>query len=289
MARRAATLCLAALGLAAAAAPAAPAQQESARPARVVGRVLERASGKPIEAVYVRLVGRTETGRLTDGWGAFAFARVEAGVYQLQVEHLGYESRSDTITVAGGEVLSLEVRLELQPVELTPLVVTARRWSVSPRLWSFYDRVDTGLGEYITREDIERRQPARVAHMIDELPGVTIVPVGTSRYRIVLSRYARNSPSGQLGACFPIVFVDGMRHRGYETIDELVMPEDVEGIEVYKGLATLPAEFADPGAECGAIAIWTRRGLAPGEGTKWTIWKVVAIPVVFVLGFLVLR
>jgi hypothetical protein len=30
----------------------------------------------------------------------------------------------------------------------------------------FYERADQGLGHYITREDIERRKPGRITHMI---------------------------------------------------------------------------------------------------------------------------
>ena len=43
-------------------------------------------------------------------------------------------------------------------------------------------------------------------------------------------------------------------------IDEVISPGSVEGIEVYRGLSTVPAEFLNPDAECGVIAIWTRRG-----------------------------
>ena len=32
----------------------------------------------------------------------------------------------------------------------------------------------------------------------------------------------------------------------------------IAGVEVYKGPATLPAEFAGSNARCGAIVIWTK-------------------------------
>ena len=43
-------------------------------------------------------------------------------------------------------------------------------------------------------------------------------------------------------------------------IDDVVSPASVEGIEVYRGLSTVPAEFLNPDAACGVIAIWTKRG-----------------------------
>ena len=38
---------------------------------------------------------------------------------------------------------------------------------------------------------------------------------------------------------------------------------EIEGIELYSGIATLPPEFSRPNrVSCGAIVIWTRRPIA---------------------------
>ena len=42
-------------------------------------------------------------------------------------------------------------------------------------------------------------------------------------------------------------------------VDELVQPMDVEVIEVFRGLGSIPPEFLTPQARCGVIAIWTKR------------------------------
>ena len=71
--------------------------------------------------------------------------------------------------------------------------------------------------------------------------------------------------------CATQIFVDGFllnRRTGSSRgappidfrIDDVVSPSSIEGIEVYRGLSTVPAEFLNPDAECGVIAIWTRRG-----------------------------
>jgi hypothetical protein len=66
------------------------------------------------------------------------------------------------------------------------------------------------------------------------------------------------------GPCPVQIWVDGMlttRAAGENVpLDDLASPGILEGIEIYRGLATIPPEFVSPGARCGVIAIWTRRG-----------------------------
>jgi outer membrane receptor for ferrienterochelin and colicin len=40
----------------------------------------------------------------------------------------------------------------------------------------------------------------------------------------------------------------------------MVPVSSIEGIEVYKGAAQLPAEFGGSNSMCGVVAIWTKRG-----------------------------
>ncbi len=46
------------------------------------------------------------------------------------------------------------------------------------------------------------------------------------------------------------------------SLDDVVNPETVEGIEVYRTAAQVPAEFGGSGifTRCGVLVIWTRRG-----------------------------
>ncbi|WP_423924508.1 carboxypeptidase regulatory-like domain-containing protein [Candidatus Palauibacter sp.] len=43
-----------------------------------------------------------------------------------------------------------------------------------------------------------------------------------------------------------------------ESINDLVLPTEIAGIEVYTGAAALPAEFGGHDARCGAVVIWTK-------------------------------
>jgi hypothetical protein len=39
-----------------------------------------------------------------------------------------------------------------------------------------------------------------------------------------------------------------------------VRVNEIEVLEVYRGAAQIPAEYARGGVQCGVVAVWTRRG-----------------------------
>jgi hypothetical protein len=43
-----------------------------------------------------------------------------------------------------------------------------------------------------------------------------------------------------------------------ESIDRIVNPMHIEGIEVYTHAAEVSVEYRGPGTSCGAILLWTR-------------------------------
>ena len=78
------------------------------------------------------------------------------------------------------------------------------------------------------------------------MPGVQLVERGMGGNSVLLR------------GCAPAVFIDGIRVRGgASSIDDLVSPIEIAGIEVYRG-PEVPVEFSGPGSGCGAILIWTQ-------------------------------
>jgi hypothetical protein len=232
-------------------------QEGRGQDAVVLGHVLDAESGRPVETVEIRLVGRgQDLLRVTDGEGEFLFPRVPPGTYEIVLSHLAYGTHTDTVEVGAGELVRYEARLAMQPIELEPLAVTVARRSVSPNLLGFYERMSMGRGHFITREDIERRQPGRATHIIGDIPTVRVRMEGaSSRYYVEFSRYR---------GCPPAVYLNRtlLNPSGGEraVIDDYVMPNEVEAVEAYDSPASLPAEFGGSRAGCGVIVIWTRGG-----------------------------
>ena len=72
-------------------------------------------------------------------------------------------------------------------------------------------------------------------------------------------RYRGSTPFVQFLRCDHVnVYIDGIRsHDGFRDFSAL-SPLDIEAMEVYHGLATVPPEFSPQPNDCAAIVVWTR-------------------------------
>ncbi|MFK8164896.1 MAG: TonB-dependent receptor plug domain-containing protein, partial [Lewinella sp.] len=71
--------------------------------------------------------GTAGTGTVTDIDGAYSLDLKSAGTYTLTVSYIGYESISETFTLAAGENKTWDVDLELGATQLTELIVVGSR------------------------------------------------------------------------------------------------------------------------------------------------------------------
>ncbi len=258
--RQFAVLCVLVFAALAFAAPVAGQQR-----VRVEGQVLDAGNRRPLG--FANITVRRPDGRFVqqvqaDSVGRFEFVVSRIGAVQLRVERLGYRGNTTPILFFDDKkYMQVEVSLDAEAILLAPLEVIV--WSEvdpSPFLDNFRRRLQTGQGIYITREQIEARNPTFVSDMLRTVPGVAFGTSGRgNRASIQMARSASMR-------CYTQIFVDGMLVNPPEVgesnarLDDFVTPSSVEGIEIYRGLSTVPAEFLTPEAECGVIAVWTRRG-----------------------------
>jgi TonB family protein len=194
---------------------------------------------------------------VTADGGTFHFDALPTGWADLVVRRLGF--RPETLTVelpqiAGGRIV---VPLSRVSEVMRPVVVRA---AATPRgiLAGYEHRRTAGFGHFVTRTDIERRRPQRTTDLLRTVPGLTLERTEAGQ---VMPRF-RNATNGfQGGRCDPNYWLDGTPLGPSLDLDALP-PQAIEGIELYSGIATVPAALRGLGraGSCGVIAIWTRHG-----------------------------
>ena len=230
------------------------------------GNVVDPSTGAGVATAFVEFLdvhNRVRASVVADGEGAFVLADLPAGSFRLRASRIGY---TRTVTpywrLESGDVLTVVVYVDPDAVLLAPLEITARERSRSPVLSAYYNRAERGLGgTFITREEIERRHPSLVSDLLADVPGVRLTSGGIGANSRVVTIPRNAMLRG--GQCPVQIWVDGMlvtRGAVQVSIDELATPETLEGIEIFRGLATIPPEFVTPEARCGVVALWTRRG-----------------------------
>ena len=247
----------------AATAPLAPIPAATASPeadiGRIVGFVREGDRGGGIAGVSIRLEGPDERTAITDRDGAFRFELLPEGTYTIRADHLAYEAVEVEVDVAGDDrTTRVEIRLLPGTIAVAPLVVQVegRRPTFGP-LVQVYERIDRqrrmGLGTILTRDDIERRVGGRVTDLMQGMAGVRVIP-GPEGTTIQMRRAV------SLRGCPVQIYLDGIK-VGTGSPDDYVIPTELEILEVYRGGSQVPPEFSGSDAQCGVVAMWTRRGI----------------------------
>lgn len=228
----------------------------------VQGRTLDASNRAWVPAAVVTLrslAGDSVGVAITNAEAAFRIPAPRAGRYVLHASRIGF---ADVVTtefaVRAGEHVTVEVLLGTDPVELSPLNVTSRRYGEAGLVGAHRRRAAwierTGIGRVITRAEIEASPRAYVTDYLYGVSGVQVVGNGSDA-RI------------RMRGCTPSVFVDGVRAQGMSV--NAVTPDAIEGIEVYRSVSEVPPELRGGSSSCGAVALWTRVGeRTPG---KWTL------------------
>lgn len=119
----------------------------------------------------------------------------------------------------------------------------------------FKRRMKSGFGEFITREEIEKRQPQHTSDLLRTVPGVNVGPVQYGRAPVRMRSAGRT--------CSPVIFLDGVLSRNF-VLDDL-SPDAIEGIEVYRRGSETPPQFNTGSSRCGTLVVWTRTGGSANE------------------------
>ena len=269
----------------------------SALAQRVHGRLVDVVTGAPLAGGLLTL--RTAQGErigsvATTTAGRFEIRAPGPGLYYVEVSRLGYRLlRDGPFELEQSSEREAVYSLQRQAFHLAPIEVSAEKpaeRSAYLEQVGFYERQKSDFGHYITRDEIEARHPDRFTDLMRTIPGVRILPSPTGIGGASLQ--FRGSLLSHGGVCQPQVVIDGLivirgtarpwrpgdgrvvdrateqavpqpdPDRVQVSIDDLVMPDDVAAVEVFRSGVQVPARFGgtSTSTQCGVIAIWTRRG-----------------------------
>lgn len=229
--------------------------------ARIRGAAISSFNGRPLAGVTISAPD-VQRVAVTDSNGRFELAALPTGKRAIRVSFEGRETPEYVFTLQGQQTKQISVLLDVDAVDLDPLVVEAREPNIWRDLAGFYERrrAYSGFAHFFTREEITRMRPTRLSGLL------TLEGIVTRCYQECWpTRFNR----GKL--CAVPVSVDGVTFR--EVDYDQIAVSDVAGVEVYRGVP--PADLShslvpavgssiwmgtglSAANQCGLVEIWTR-------------------------------
>jgi outer membrane receptor protein involved in Fe transport len=216
--------------------------------ASVTVSVTDTDSGQPLRGAQVQIIG-VGVGGVTDSNGTLRLEGLQPGARTIDVRYLGYAPEQSVVILERGRASAVQFQLDLQPISLAEVKVRTMPSVLRSR--GFLTRQAGGSGTFITREDIQRMQARQMSDVLRRVAGLTLSTSSSGN-----RSHARSRGTKVLGPCPIQYFIDGVQTTQFNVDD--VKPDDVAGLEVYRGAATVPFEFDKGTAMCGVIVIWTR-------------------------------
>ena len=134
-------------------------------PGRVVGTVIEAATGAPLAGVNVVLSDRRNAVSRADG--QFEIAGVPAGVYTLRASSVGFDDVTRAVTVPAGGVARVDLALVPGDADLGEVVVEGR----AINLVGVATAASQGV---VGQEQIRLRPLLRVGEVLETIPGTIV-------------------------------------------------------------------------------------------------------------------
>ena len=239
--------------------------QEGRTGAELWGRVVQAADTMGLPGALVEVVGEARSSTANRA-GLYRFVGLLPGAHVIRVRLLGYRSVTAAVELQEGRSEQRDISLERMTTTLPEVRIEGQLRRVPPRFGDVYRRMTTANGKFFTREDIDRFNPPDIQSLLMQVPTVRVNFNGI--------QFARCNEGGNLalspGGGKVHIYIDGLRMTGrikmtgvenqiaaeQREVLRLVLPTQVQAIEVYSGVARIPGEFLEDA--CAVIAIWTR-------------------------------
>jgi hypothetical protein len=275
---------MAATGLVLSAASPNAARAQGAQGAQGVlrGYLYDDATGTPIRGTVMLVDPASDAAvmyKATDSLGQFSL-EAGTGIYRIAAIHPGWKSvLSAPISLRSGERLTIRVPIaaagdpshHIGVLEhIQPTGSGGAQLADLDGMGAFRSRKALGTGLHYERAQFDRSRVSTLGEFLQTVPGLSVVdPSSTSSMQLMRNSAsaAASSTAGMASStCHLGWFLDGHRMDIPGISDGMtdrlgtLQLDGLEGVEVFRGLSEMPAQFASPDLRCGAVAIWSRRG-----------------------------
>lgn len=232
---------------------------------RTVSGTVSDSGGRPIP--YVSIDGGPRYRALTNATGEFSFLLPPSETIEVAVRRIGFLPTK--FRVEKGADTTITVSMQQLAVLMNTQVIRAQQQVRTLETRGFYSRMldqERGslVGEFVTPEEIEMRNPQRVTQLLEQRRGIRVQRV--DRCQVIETCYR---VQGQ-GGCAATIYLDGQRlnklgtasaardEGAYPAVDELIPVTGVSAVEVYPRGSSAPAKYQSLAGTCAIVLIWTK-------------------------------
>jgi hypothetical protein len=242
----------------------------------LAGRVLSDLDGSPIENAEVSIAALAKRVQ-TASDGAFLLREIPEGIHEINVRRLGYRQGRAWVNFSAARTVERNFLIG-RATALDTIAVTAQRGTEA-----FDERRKTGLGQFVTRAQLDKHETLDLSAVVARLRGTRFVRGSGSLATYVVGgrggpdtfigqqqvcerlRFEGKEPEpSQRCQCYVQVYLDNAMIYGGsagETVPDIntIPLTAIEALEYYVGAET-PVIYSRLNSNCGVLIIHTRRG-----------------------------
>jgi carboxypeptidase family protein/TonB-dependent receptor-like protein len=212
----------------------------------VEGRVTDP-TGKPLAGAELSVAGAAPTTTTSDS-GTYTLRGLPSGTQALQIRKLSFAPMQVTVDLSARAPHRTDVKMLPAPPTLTPVQVEGKR-EKGLRNVGFTQRQKSGLGRYLTEDQIAEKLPTQMTDIFTTVPGLTI-DYSSGQPQLRGSR-------GAGGTCLTYV-IDGVPTPMQGDFNDYMHPDEVAAVEVYQPSEAPPQFQASGQSDCAVVVIWTK-------------------------------
>ncbi len=252
----------------------------------IAGVVSQSATQGFLPGATVTLVELGRSGS-TDGGGRFRFSDVPAGNYTVQVDFVGYETKTQAVSVPATGAAAVDIKLGADVVKLEQFVVEGFREGRARALQQ--KRTQTNISDIISSDAIGNLPDRNVAEAVSRLPGVNLsLDQGEGRYvsirgvepnlnQVLLDDATMASPGGtRLGRATPLDTLNASQIAQIEVVKSATPDLDANSLG-----GTLKIRSASPFDRKGRFISGSINGLYNETGEKTNLDAQVSYSTLF--------